>query len=225
MRSGKSDDAMNIVEAYHNFGLKHILFQPEQNTRDVIDGKPVWRTGNYHFRRTYANAEYYHGPGQIISNLDKYNIVGIEEPHWIPESELLEIADVINEQNKILIVSGLDYFHNGMPVPQMQSLRALDGSVYRQGVQALCQMDLDSGKYTLAERTQMLIDGKIPRFDSPTDLPERSSERFLKGGVESGKSTASYYPVSIKNWRVLPPTDESLLADYEKYYLDVKEGC
>lgn len=222
MRSGKSDDAMNIVESYHNLGLKYILFQPKQNTRDVVDEKPVWRTGNYNFRLTYASAQYYQGPEQVISALSKYDIVGIEEPHWIPKDELLEVANMINERDKILIVAGLNYFHNGVPVPQMQSLRELKGSVYRQGVQALCQKDLDSGKRTLATRTQMLIDGKYPRFDSPTDLPEKSSERFLDGGAGSVGSTASYYPVSVKNWEVLPPADEALFADYKKYYLDVK---
>ncbi|MBT7706574.1 hypothetical protein HN747_03945 [archaeon] len=223
MRSGKSDDAMSIVEAYHNFGLKHILFQPEGNTRDVIDGMPVWRTGNYHFKRTYADASYYPGSKEVVKNLDKFDVFGFEEPHWINKEELLGIAHKINDRNKIMIVSGLNYFHNGAPVPQMEALRGIKGSTYRQGVQALCETELKNGEYNIATRTQMLINGEFPRFDSPTDLPEASSERFLSKET-ARQSTASYYPVCINHWTVLPPKDDRLFSNYKKYYLDIKEG-
>lgn len=224
MRSGKSDDAMSIVEAYHNFGLKHILFQPEENTRDIIDGGPVWRTGNYNFKRVYADAVSYPGSREVIRKLDKFDVLGFEEPHWINRAELLEIAHEINYRNKIMVVSGLDYFHNGVPVPQMEDLREMVGSNYRQGIQALCVEELKKKEYAIATRTQMLINGGFPRFDSPTDLPEEPSERFLSKGGRSNQSIASYSPVCVKHWKVLPPTDNRLLKDYEKYYLNVKKA-
>ncbi|MBP7708052.1 hypothetical protein KA107_00065 [Candidatus Pacearchaeota archaeon] len=221
MRSAKTYDAINLARAYHSDGRSVRLFQPRKNTRDVIDGKPVWRSGTDKFLKTYiADVEWYTSREEILDSASNFEVFGFEEHHWYPE-DYVQLVLELNAMEKTVIDVGLNYYHNGKPVPQFEELSQLKSVMLREGACAICDVDAKKGLKTLATRTQMLIDGQFPFYDSPTDVAEESGDRF--GGVEKRVSHV-YYPVSIKNWQVLPPRNSSLMAEYQKYFLDVKSN-
>lgn len=218
MRSGKTDDAVNIINAYENFGLRVKLFQPEKNVRDVIDYKPVWRSGSGKFIRRYLPAEWYSSADTILSSMDDYDVFGFEEHHWYP-SDYIGLVKKLDLLGKIVVDVGLDFFHNGKPVPQFAELAALKNVELRSGVAAFCDIDLKKGKYTLARRTQMIIDGEYPYYDSPIDVAENPGDRF---GGASTRVQHEYFPVSIENWQIKPPRDISLAEEYKQYFSSIK---
>ncbi len=219
MRSAKSFDAMHIIRGFKEDGLKTILFQPEKNTRDLIDGAPVWRSSNGNFEKTYAPALKYTTAEEVLKLADKFDVFGFEEHHWYPE-DYVSLVEKLDSLGKIVVDVGLDYYHNGKPVLQFEALSKFKNVACREGVGAYCYLDIALGKRTLAKRTQMLINGEPPTYDSPTNVAEDSSDRF---GGEKRQAVYTYQPVSIKNWQVLPPKDFSLMEEYKKYYLEVKE--
>lgn len=209
MRSGKSDIAINQIQAYNNFGLRTAIFQPEKNTRDVFNGRPIWRSLSGGVVKKYINAGWYNSGDEILKRANDFDVFGFEEHHWYPEDYFF-IVNKLDQMGKIVLSVGLDYFHNGQPVENFWNLKQQNNVRSIEGVSAFCEVDLEKGKYSLAERTQLLVNGKPAFFDTPTDLPESETVNY------------TYFPVSLKNWNVLPPKDPSLMHLYKRYYLDVK---
>ncbi len=97
-------------------------------------------------------------------NLD---VICIDEAQFFP-IELVDVIEKLVEEDKIVVVAGLNLDFRGEPFETMKELLArADDIVHLKAVCTVCGMD--------ATRTQRLIDGKPAPYDSP---------RILVGGSE-----------------------------------------
>jgi thymidine kinase len=206
MFSGKSDLAIGRVRSFSRVGLSRVLYQPKENSRDVFKGSPVWssRAGGDEF--LILPAKYFDSPEKVLEERDSYDLFGFEE--WqMYSSGIFEVIRELHNSEKIVVAAGLDYYFNGEPVEIFDKLRNLDGAVLLQGVGALCQDCLETGKKNMAMRTQRTYQGLPEAFDA-------------KKIIVDGSKDYDYKPVCFKHWKVNPPKNSGLFEDYNWFYLE-----
>lgn len=208
MFSGKSDLAIGRVRSYSRNGLSRVLYQPRENTRDVFQGRPVWfsRAGGEEI--SILPAGWYNSPKEVLEKKDQFDVFGFEEWH-LYSSDVFEVMKELHESGKFIVSSGLDYYFNGEPVEIFDKLRKLKGAVLLQGVGALCQDCMKQGRKNMAVRTQRRHNSLTQSFDAPKIVVE-------------GSKGYSYSPVCLDHWKVLPPTNQELMENYQKNYVSIK---
>jgi thymidine kinase len=207
MCSGKSDLAAKIVRSYSRYGLSRVLYQPRENTRDVIrKNEPRWfsRSGGEE-ETTTLKARWYSSAEEVLAEKDNFDVFGFEEWHLF-NPEVYNLIKTLDDAGKIVVAAGGDYYFNGEPVEIFERLRKIKGARLLQGVEAFCQECSDRGVVTLASRTQRTCNSLVEAFDAPKIVVE---------GVEG----YSYSPVCLEHWKVNPPVNPEKTEDYKRHYL------
>lgn len=205
MYSGKSDMAISRVRAFTRHGFRRVLYQPQKNTRDIFQNKPVWFSRAGGDEITLLPAKWFVSADEVLRDMGKYDVFGFEEGQMY-SPEAFEVIKQLHEAEKHVVCSMLDYYSNGEPVEIFDKLRSLDGAVLLPGVNAICQDCNADGKNNMAVRTQRTYNGLPEPFDSDKIVVE-------------GSQGYAYKPVCLKHWKVNPPINSNLSDLYQKFYL------
>ncbi len=150
MFSGKSLELIRRLEIEKMLGRKVVLFKPELHVHvldketiiDVITVEPSIS-----------------GVRKIRKKGHELDVIGIQRAHLFPKF-LAEVCDELANNDKHVIVSGLNMDFRGEPFETMMSLIAKADKIYQ--LTSMCAVCGNE-----ATRTQRLIDGSPAPYNSP----------------------------------------------------------
>lgn len=146
MFSGKSEELIRRLRRLAVAKKKIIVFKPMRDNRWSRTHELVSRSGT-------AFAAYpILTPLEMLDKSKEFDVVGIDEAHFFDHTFLSVIADLRNEDKQV-IVAGLDMDFRGEPFEHIATLLALADAVLK--LDAICV--LCGGRATV---TQRLIEGK-----------------------------------------------------------------
>lgn len=166
MKSGKTREVINRVDKVeyvenHN----HTFFKPEIDTRSEHIQS---RFGELRLTCTLVDEG---KPEGILDCLDDESIIVIDEAQFFDEAIVDVVVDLL-EDDRNIVVSGLDLDFRGEPFGAMPNLLALADQVTK--LTAVCDHDGCSNPGT---RTQRLMNGEPAPYDAPTVLVEGEAKK------------------------------------------------
>lgn len=153
MFSGKSEEMIRRVKRAIIANQKVIVFKPAIDKRYDKD-KVVSHNG------IKIEAVVVENPEQIYNMSKDYDVVAIDEAQFFDE-KLIEVVEKLAEENKRVIIAGLDQDFRGEPFSIMPYLMAIADSIDK--LHAICVI---CG--AVATKSQRLIENKPAPYDSPT---------------------------------------------------------
>lgn len=173
MGSGKTEELVEIarkIEKYSKYDCQ--AFKPLIDER-YSNSKIVSRN-NDTFPATMVNHE---NPNEIISNLNsKIDIILIEEANFFDKS-LTDVVKILLENDKKILVSGLDLDFRGNPFGPMGHLLSLANQVIKK--QAFCEYSNGIGEKCgeIATRTQRILNGGPAPYSDPLIIVGDGNEK------------------------------------------------
>jgi len=153
MFSGKSEEMIRRVKRAMIANQKAIVFKPEIDKRYSED-KIVSHNG------IKLKAISVKDPNEIYSKSQNFDVIAIDEAQFF-DQKLIEVVEKLAEENKRVIIAGLDQDFRGEPFSIMPHLMAIADSVDK--LHAICVV---CG--AVATKSQRLIEGKPAPYESPT---------------------------------------------------------
>lgn len=153
MFSGKSEEMIRRVKRAMIANQKAIVFKPEIDKRYSED-KIVSHNG------IKLKAISVKDPNEIYSKSQNFDVIAIDEAQFF-DQKLIEVVEKLAEENKRIIIAGLDQDFRGEPFSIMPHLMAIADSVDK--LHAICVV---CG--AVATKSQRLIEGKPAPYESPT---------------------------------------------------------
>lgn len=153
MFSGKSEEMIRRVKRAIIANQKAIVFKPHIDKRYDKD-KVVSHNG------IKIEAVVVNHSQEILEKSKDYDVVAIDEAQFF-DPQLIEVVEELAEQNKRVIIAGLDQDFRGEPFSIMPHLMAIADSVDK--LHAICVV---CG--AVATKSQRLIEGQPAPYDSPT---------------------------------------------------------
>lgn len=151
MFAGKTEEFMRRINRLQYAKRKVLVFKPKVDIR--YDAKKV-----VSHKGVSITAIVIDDPMQILKHIDKeIEVVAIDEVQFF-KSSIIEVIKTLANQNKQVIVAGLDQDFRGEPFPVTKELLALAEFVTK--LDAVC---VKCGK--AATRTQRIINGREARYD------------------------------------------------------------
>ncbi|WP_174480979.1 thymidine kinase [Spiroplasma endosymbiont of Danaus chrysippus] len=151
MFAGKTEEFMRRINRLQYAKRKVLVFKPKVDIR--YDAKKV-----VSHKGVSITAIVIDDPMQILKHIDKeIEAVAIDEVQFFKPS-IIEVIKTLANQNKQVIVAGLDQDFRGEPFPVTKELLALAEFVTK--LDAVC---VKCGK--AATRTQRIINGREARYD------------------------------------------------------------
>ncbi|WP_338961380.1 MULTISPECIES: thymidine kinase [unclassified Spiroplasma] len=151
MFAGKTEEFMRRINRLQYAKRKVLVFKPKVDIR--YDAKKV-----VSHKGVSITAIVIDDPMQILKHVDKeIEAVAIDEVQFFKLS-IIEVIKTLANQNKQVIVAGLDQDFRGEPFPVTKELLALAEFVTK--LDAVC---VKCGK--AATRTQRIINGREARYD------------------------------------------------------------
>ncbi|WP_339047776.1 thymidine kinase [Spiroplasma endosymbiont of Colias croceus] len=151
MFAGKTEEFMRRINRLQYAKRKVLVFKPKVDIR--YDAKKVVSHKGVSITAIVIN-----DPMQILKHIDKeIEAVAIDEVQFFKPS-IIEVIKTLANQNKQVIVAGLDQDFRGEPFPVTKELLALAEFVTK--LDAVC---VKCGK--AATRTQRIINGREARYD------------------------------------------------------------
>ncbi|WP_395473170.1 thymidine kinase [Spiroplasma endosymbiont of Nomada rufipes] len=151
MFAGKTEEFMRRINRLQYAKRKVLVFKPKVDIR--YDAKKV-----VSHKGVSITAIVIDDPMQILKHVDKeIEAVAIDEVQFFKPS-IIEVIKTLANQNKQVIVAGLDQDFRGEPFPVTKELLALAEFVTK--LDAVC---VKCGK--AATRTQRIINGQEARYD------------------------------------------------------------
>ncbi|WP_252320572.1 thymidine kinase [Spiroplasma endosymbiont of Lariophagus distinguendus] len=151
MFAGKTEEFMRRINRLQYAKRKVLVFKPKVDIR--YDAKKV-----VSHKGVSITAIVIDDPMQILKHIDKeIEAVAIDEVQFF-KSSIIEVIKTLANQNKQVIVAGLDQDFRGEPFPVTKELLALAEFVTK--LDAVC---VKCGK--AATRTQRIINGREARYD------------------------------------------------------------
>ncbi|BDT03049.1 MULTISPECIES: thymidine kinase [Spiroplasma] len=151
MFAGKTEEFMRRINRLQYAKRKVLVFKPKVDIR--YDAKKV-----VSHKGVSITAIVIDDPMQILKHVDKeIEAVAIDEVQFFKPS-IIEVIKTLANQNKQVIVAGLDQDFRGEPFPVTKELLALAEFVTK--LDAVC---VKCGK--AATRTQRIINGREARYD------------------------------------------------------------
>jgi len=151
MFAGKTEEFMRRINRLQYAKRKVLVFKPKVDIR--YDAKKV-----VSHKGVSITAIVIDDPMQILKHVDKeIEAVAIDEVQFFKPS-IIEVIKTLANQNKQVIVAGLDQDFRGEPFPVIKELLALAEFVTK--LDAVC---VKCGK--AATRTQRIINGREARYD------------------------------------------------------------
>ena len=151
MFAGKTEEFMRRINRLQYAKRKVLVFKPKVDIR--YDAKKV-----VSHKGVSITAIVIDDPMQILKHIDKeIEAVAIDEVQFFKPS-IIEVIKTLANQNKQVIVAGLDQDFRGEPFPVTKELLALAEFVNK--LDAVC---VKCGK--AATRTQRIINGREARYD------------------------------------------------------------
>ena len=174
MKSGKTRELIHRVDNLHYIkGCNFVLIKPAVDTRNI---KIQSRFGSLSSECVLVNEKQ---PEEIIAAVKpEHRVIAIDEAQFFTESVIQVIKHLLN-QDKNVIVAGLDLDFRGEPFGQMHHLLAMADIVHK--LTGICDYE---GCGAPATRTQRLVAGKPASYYSPIiligDVQEGYQCRCLK---------------------------------------------
>ncbi|MCS6955045.1 MAG: thymidine kinase [Candidatus Calescibacterium sp.] len=153
MFSGKSEEMIRRVKRAIIANQKVIVFKPKIDKRYDKD-KVVSHNG------IKIEAFVVDNPIEIYEISQKYDVIAIDEAQFF-NNELIEVVEQLANENKRIIIAGLDQDFRGEPFSIMPHLMAIADSVDK--LHAICVV---CG--AVATKSQRLIENQPAPYDSPT---------------------------------------------------------
>ncbi|WP_342254027.1 thymidine kinase [Spiroplasma endosymbiont of Zeiraphera isertana] len=151
MFAGKTEEFMRRINRLQYAKRKVLVFKPKVDIR--YDAKKV-----VSHKGVSITAIVIDDPMQILKHIDKeIEAVAIDEVQFFKPS-IIEVIKTLANQNKQVIVAGLDQDFRGEPFPVTKELLALAEFVTK--LDAVC---VKCGK--AATKTQRIINGREARYD------------------------------------------------------------
>lgn len=151
MFAGKTEEFMRRINRLQYAKRKVLVFKPMVDVR--YDAKKV-----VSHKGVAITAKVIDDPMQILKYVDKaVEAVAIDEVQFF-KSSIIEVIKTLANQNKQVIVAGLDQDFRGEPFAVMKELLALAEFVTK--LDAVC---VECGK--AATRTQRIINGREAQYD------------------------------------------------------------
>ncbi|MCS7165425.1 MAG: thymidine kinase [Candidatus Calescibacterium sp.] len=153
MFSGKSEEMIRRVKRAIIANQKVIVFKPAIDKR--YDKDMVVSHNGIKLKAVVVE-----NPEQIYTMSRDYNVIAIDEAQFFDKT-LIEVVEKLAEENKRIIIAGLDQDFRGEPFSIMPHLMAIADTVDK--LHAICVV---CG--AVATKSQRLIEGKPAPYDSPT---------------------------------------------------------
>ena len=159
MFSGKSEELIRRLKRAQIAKQKILVFKPEIDNRYSALGI-ISHSG---FK---IEAKPVKDPFEILEisiQQPEVKVIGIDESQFFDSETLPSIVEDLLEQEKRIIVAGLDMDFRGEPFGPMPNLMAMADEVLK--LHAICMVCGND-----ATMTQRIINGKPARYDDPTIL-------------------------------------------------------
>lgn len=153
MFSGKSEELIRRIKRAIIANQKVIVFKPSIDNRYEKD-KIVSHNG------IKIEAVIVNKASEIYEKSKNFDVIGIDEAQFF-DNDLIEVVEKLANENKRVIIAGLDQDFRGEPFSIMPYLMAIADSVDK--LHAICVI---CG--AVATKSQRLIEGKPAPYDSPT---------------------------------------------------------
>jgi thymidine kinase len=168
MKSGKTRELIHRIDNLHYIkGCNFILIKPALDTRSI---KIQSRFGSLSSDCILINEN---KPEEILEVVKKeHQLIAIDEAQFFKE-KIISIVESLLQQDKNVIISGLDLDFRGEPFGQMHHLLARADIVHK--LTGICDFD---GCGAPATRTQRLVDGQPASYHSPIILIGDATEGY-----------------------------------------------
>jgi thymidine kinase len=153
MFSGKSEEMIRRVKRALIANQKVIVFKPHLDNRYEKD-KVVSHNG------IKIKALVVNSPKEIYNKSKGFDVIAIDEAQFF-NHELIEVVEKLADENKRVIIAGLDQDFRGEPFSIMPHLMAIADSIDK--LHAICVI---CG--AVATKSQRLIEGEPAPYNSPT---------------------------------------------------------
>jgi len=125
MFSGKTKSLIKELEHYKAMNYKVIAYKPARDNRYSVDC--IKSHDGFEFKAISIEKI----NDEILEEIKQYDVIGLDEIHFVDLNDLTKILNVIIKENKIFVCAGLDLNYRGLPFDSTTYVLALADKVHK----------------------------------------------------------------------------------------------